>query len=113
MSEISQKQLEANRENAKLGGVKTDEGKAVSRYNAIKHGLHERMLGKETVRLVRGTRETRLTVEDDGWGFCAAREEGEGLGLTQALAEQHGGSSSIRRIGDGTRAEMILPNRPD
>ncbi len=39
MGEISQKQLEANRENAKLGGVKTEEGKAVSKYNAIKHGL--------------------------------------------------------------------------
>ena len=44
------------------------------------------MLGRVTVRLVVGTRETRLTVEDDGWGFWAAREEGEGLGLTQALA---------------------------
>ncbi len=39
MSEISTKQLEANRQNAKLGGVKTDEGKAVSKYNALKHGL--------------------------------------------------------------------------
>lgn len=39
MSEISEKQLEANRENAKLGGVKTEEGKAVSRYNAMRHGL--------------------------------------------------------------------------
>ena len=39
MSEISQKQLEANRENAKLGGVKTEEGKAVSKYNAVKHGI--------------------------------------------------------------------------
>lgn len=39
MSEISQKQLEANRENAKLGGVKTEEGKAVSKYNALKHGI--------------------------------------------------------------------------
>ena len=39
MSETSQKQIEANRENGKKGGVKTEEGKAVSRYNAIKHGL--------------------------------------------------------------------------
>jgi len=33
------KQIEANRRNAKLGGVKTEEGKAVSKYNAIKHGI--------------------------------------------------------------------------
>lgn len=39
MSEVSQKQLEANRKNAKLGGVKTEEGKAVSKYNALKHGI--------------------------------------------------------------------------
>lgn len=36
---ISDKQLEANRSNAKLGGVKTEEGKMVSRLNALKHGL--------------------------------------------------------------------------
>lgn len=45
MSDISPKQLEANRENAMKGGVKTEEGKAVSRYNAMKHGL----LSKEVV----------------------------------------------------------------
>lgn len=39
MGEVSEKQLEANRENAKLGGVKTEEGKAISKYNAVKHGL--------------------------------------------------------------------------
>jgi hypothetical protein len=39
MEETSQKQIDANRENGKLGGVKTAEGKAVSRYNAIKHGI--------------------------------------------------------------------------
>ncbi len=39
MDEVSEKQLEANRENAKLGGVKTEEGKAISRYNAVKHGI--------------------------------------------------------------------------
>lgn len=35
----SEKQLKANRQNAKLGGVKTEEGKAISKYNALKHGL--------------------------------------------------------------------------
>lgn len=39
MNETTQKQIDANRENAKKGGVKTDEGKAVSKYNALKHGL--------------------------------------------------------------------------
>jgi len=39
MTETSQKQTEANRENGKKGGVKTDEGKAVSKYNALRHGI--------------------------------------------------------------------------
>ena len=45
----TEKQIEANRENGKKGGVKTDEGKAISRYNAIKHGLlsKEVLLGGE------------------------------------------------------------------
>lgn len=42
---VSKKQLAANRKNAKKGGVKTDEGKAVVKYNALKHGL----LSKEIV----------------------------------------------------------------
>jgi hypothetical protein len=42
---VSQKQLEANRQNAEKGGVKTPEGKAIARYNALKHGL----LAKEIV----------------------------------------------------------------
>ena len=42
MTDISQKQLEANRENAKLGGVKTEEGKEISKYNALKHGILSR-----------------------------------------------------------------------
>lgn len=42
---VSNKQLEANRRNARKGGVKTPEGKAVVKYNALKHGL----LAKEVV----------------------------------------------------------------
>ncbi|MDO8570004.1 MAG: hypothetical protein Q7R97_00265 [Candidatus Daviesbacteria bacterium] len=43
----SEKQIQANIENAKLGGVKTQEGKEVSRLNAIKHGILSSALSKE------------------------------------------------------------------
>jgi len=36
---ISDKQLMANQENALLGGVKTTEGKEVSKFNALTHGI--------------------------------------------------------------------------
>jgi hypothetical protein len=39
------KQIAANRKNGKKGGVKTTAGKAISRYNARKHGL----LSKESL----------------------------------------------------------------
>lgn len=39
MNETSDKQNEANKQNALLGGVKTPEGKAISRYNAVRHGI--------------------------------------------------------------------------
>ncbi len=35
----SEKQILANRQNAQLGGVKTTEGKAISKFNSLKHGL--------------------------------------------------------------------------
>lgn len=79
--------------------------------NAVKHGMTDRMLGRIRVRLDSGSRMTTLHVEDDGWGFVTIQDSGEGLGLTQALAEQHGGRSSVRRTGDWTRAEMMLPHR--
>jgi hypothetical protein len=50
----TEKQLKANKENAKLGGVKTEEGKAVSKYNALKHGL----LSKEV--LLKGESEKEI-----------------------------------------------------
>lgn len=39
MSKTSEKQIKANRKNALSGGVKTAGGKAVSRYNATRHGI--------------------------------------------------------------------------
>jgi len=51
---VSAKQLVANKQNALKGGVKTSKGKAVSRYNAMKHGL----LSKEV--LIEGEDEKTL-----------------------------------------------------
>jgi len=45
MAHISEKQLAANRQNCKLGGIKTEAGKEASKMNALKHGL----LSKEIV----------------------------------------------------------------
>lgn len=36
---ISDAQQIANQDNAKLGGVKTEEGKEISKFNALKHGI--------------------------------------------------------------------------
>lgn len=44
---LSDEQLQANRENALLGGVKTDEGKSVSRFNAMRHGILTKFLTEE------------------------------------------------------------------
>ena len=37
--------MKANKKNTKKGGVKTEEGKAIVKYNALRHGL----LAKEVV----------------------------------------------------------------
>lgn len=39
MKKMSQKQIDANRKNSLLGGVKTEEGKQKSKFNALKHGI--------------------------------------------------------------------------
>ena len=43
----TKRQIEANRRNAKKGGPKTEEGKAVSRLNARKHGIFASALTQE------------------------------------------------------------------
>lgn len=43
---ISDKQLKANQENAKLGGIKTREGKKVSKFNALTHGILRQSLSE-------------------------------------------------------------------
>lgn len=47
MAEVSDKQLEANKKNAQLGGVKSEAGKNRSKYNAVKHNALTLLLTKE------------------------------------------------------------------
>jgi len=62
----SEAQINANQENGKLGGVKTEEGKAVSRFNAIKHGLLSKEVlldGEDEKILVEMGKNMRLELE--------------------------------------------------
>jgi two-component sensor histidine kinase len=83
--------------------------------NAVKHGLHARLLGHVNVRLVSEAGWTRLVVEDDGWGYAGARDGGEGLGLLRALAALHDGTTTLQRMQMGSQATMDLPHgaQPD
>ncbi|MBP0494015.1 hypothetical protein [Roseomonas indoligenes] len=80
--------------------------------NAVKHGMHARLVGHIQVCLSSAEGWTRLVVEDDGWGYCGARDGGEGLDLLRALAGLHEGTTTLERIQDGTRATMDLPHGP-
>jgi two-component sensor histidine kinase len=80
--------------------------------NAVKHGMHARLLGTIRIRLASDGAWTRLSVEDDGWGYAGARDGGDGVGLLRTLAALHGGTTTLHRIQDGTRAEMDLPHGP-
>lgn len=40
------KQIQANTKNSQLGGVKTDKGKAITKYNATKHGVLTKVLNE-------------------------------------------------------------------
>jgi len=45
----TEKQIRANIENAILGGVKTEDGKDISRFNAIKHGFFSQLITKHDI----------------------------------------------------------------
>lgn len=41
---VTQAQLEANKQNAQKAGVKTDAGKDITKYNAVRHGVLQKTL---------------------------------------------------------------------
>lgn len=64
LKKVTSKQLEANKRNAKLGGVKSDVGKAVSRLNAIKHNVLGTVMANEEANDA-VVIQTRFTIEFD------------------------------------------------
>lgn len=59
----SERKIQANRENAKLAGVKTENGKSISRFNSFKHGLRAEALLSKSENLKESEEEYLLIVE--------------------------------------------------
>jgi len=67
--QITPKQLIANRSNALKGGIKTSKGKAISRYNAMKHGLLSKEVlieGEDEKGLLQLERSIRAAIQPVG-----------------------------------------------
>jgi two-component sensor histidine kinase len=79
--------------------------------NAVKHGMHVRLLGRIEVRVETQPDGIRLDVADDGWGCGRDPSEGEGLKLAGLLAGERGGRVTLERVGDRTVATLCLPVR--
>lgn len=78
--------------------------------NAVKHGMHMRLVGRITVSLQasRPDGSVTLVVADDGWGPVQS-PDGDGLPIMRALAERHGGTVSLERQNGWTVARLYLP----
>jgi two-component sensor histidine kinase len=78
--------------------------------NAVKHGMHVRLVGRIAVQVSTQAETTRLTVSDDGWGYANHPVAGEGLSVARILAEQFGGSLHMRRERDATHVTLVVPH---
>jgi two-component sensor histidine kinase len=77
--------------------------------NAVKHGMHARVVGTITVHVVTGVDGcTSLVVTDDGWGFRGSPDAGDGLKIASDLAASAEGTIRLLRT-DVTVAELLLP----
>lgn len=77
--------------------------------NAIKHGMHMRLVGRINVRLTAVAGAAVLEVADDGWGCGKEPRLGEGLQVASLLAAQYDGTVTLRRSHDVTTATLYLP----
>ena len=76
--------------------------------NAVKHGMHMRLLGRIEVSVQETAAGLELQVSDDGWGCGGAPTHGEGLLVARMLAEGCGGVISLERVGDRTISRMVV-----
>jgi two-component sensor histidine kinase len=77
--------------------------------NAVKHGMHARVVGTISVHLVTGFDGcTSLVVTDDGWGFHSSPDAGDGLKIACDLAATAEGTIRLLRT-HVTVAELFLP----
>ncbi len=77
--------------------------------NAVKHGMHARVVGTISVHLVSSIDGcTSLVVADDGWGFHGSPNAGDGLKIASDLAATAEGTIRLART-HVTVAELLLP----
>jgi len=77
--------------------------------NAVKHGLHMRLLGRLEVRLeIEAEGIAVLTVANDGWPLDGELALGDGLDVVAELATSCGGAMRIKN-GMPTTIEVRLP----
>ena len=77
--------------------------------NAVKHGMHMRLVGHIQVSLTSGADGTTLAVADNGWGCVAQARPGEGLQLVSLLAKPFGGQVTLQNQGGMTLATLQVP----
>ena len=79
--------------------------------NAVKHGMHQRLLGKIEIEVRDEPGRRVLTVADDGWGCLPSHAKAEGLSIVDSLLRQVGGTCDLRRNGKRTVATVEIPRR--
>ena len=77
--------------------------------NAVKHGMHMRLIGRIDVSVTASPAHVVLEVSDDGWGCSRTPCYGEGMRVASVLAGDRGGTVSLERRGDLTIARLLLP----
>ncbi len=78
--------------------------------NAVKHGMHVRLVGRIAVTVTGDGDGVRLEVADDGWGCGTSPRPGEGTSVAERLAAAVGGRVGLHRQDEKwTVATLRLP----